>query len=46
MLRDLREQGIIDVKYPTDTMVADMMTKALPDNRLRNLADAIQMKFE
>jgi hypothetical protein len=44
MLRDLREQGIINVKYcAADTMIADMMTKPLPKDRLGNLADTIQM---
>jgi hypothetical protein len=47
VLRDLREQGITDVKfYPTDTMIADMMIKPLQKDSLRNLADAIQIKFE
>lgn len=47
MLRDLREQGIIDVKYcPTEAMWADMITKPLPKEKLRQLASAIQIQFQ
>jgi hypothetical protein len=47
MLRDLREQGIIDEKYcPIDAMVADIMTKPLPKDWLRHLASAMKMQFE
>jgi hypothetical protein len=47
MLHVLHEQGIIGVKYcPTDTMIADMMTKPLPKDRLRNLVDMAWVKSE
>jgi hypothetical protein len=47
MLYDLHEQGIIDVKYcAAVTMIADMMTKPLPKDRLGNLAYTVLMKFE
>lgn len=47
LLRDLREQGIINVKYcPTDKMTADMMTKPLPRDTLRTFAGVIQMQFQ
>jgi hypothetical protein len=47
MLRDFHEQRIIDVKYfPTDAMLADMMTKPLPKDTQRHLVSSVQMQFE
>lgn len=47
ILHNLHEQEIIDMKYcPTNTVVAAMVMKHLPKDRLRNLADAIQMKLK